>query len=110
MAGQSGQDIFWVFLLYRPPPFRYDISINQNGDMDMTENRITTDLSASFAMHLRLAERSLGTTENFLRHLFARTFYRVCRDAAKPADVLATSAWTPPASTWRPPVRGSAAS
>ena len=54
----------------------------------MTENRITTDLSASFTRHLRLAERSPGTTENHPRHLFARVFYRVCRDAAKPADVL----------------------
>ena len=80
-----------VFLLYRSPPFRYDISIDQNGDMDMTENRITTDLSASFARHLRQAERSPGTTENHLRHLFARCFYRVSRDVAKLADVLGHS-------------------
>lgn len=54
----------------------------------MTGSRITSDLSASFARHLRQAERSPGTTENHPRHLFARVFYRVCRDAAKPADVL----------------------
>ena len=53
----------------------------------MTGSRITSDLSASFARHLRQAERSPGTTENHPRHLFARVFYRVCRDVVKSADV-----------------------
>ena len=37
----------------------------------MTENKITTEQIADFAKHLRQAERSPGTIENYLRHVRA---------------------------------------
>ena len=45
----------------------------------------------AFAQSLRQEERAQGTIENYLRHLFARAFYNVCRDVAKLADVLGHS-------------------
>ena len=37
---------------------------------------------------LQSEEKSAHTVEKYLRHLFARTFYGIKKDIAKPADIL----------------------
>ena len=51
----------------------------------MTENKITTEQIADFAKHLRQAERSPGTIENYLRHVRAFAAWLDGRPVSKEA-------------------------
>ena len=57
----------------------------------MKERLLNSRQLELFTRKLREDERSAGTIENYLWHLFARTFYKVCRDVARLADVLGHS-------------------
>ena len=51
----------------------------------MAENRITEEQITGFAKHLRQAERSPGTIENYLRHVRAFTAWLDDRPVTKEA-------------------------